>query len=899
MQERFHLNPFLNSDSPAAGGTARAGDAGLALSQLLNTLPLAFFVVDTHHTITLASKQAADLWGMGPAHLTGICLKQFFIRVGHPEIYEAASQLLGKKEAEKVTFFALPQHKWIEVAVVPAAAGSQLIFTDVTATRAAAERQRALQQVLDVVPDLYLILSAGLTIEMVSDAYLAATRTHREDLEGQNAYDWLRYAQDRQGEQALLNTLASFQKVLQTKKPDMMPVQHYNVPGEKGQLELRFWSPINTPVLDEQGQVSFIIHKVNDITDLVRSQHKARKLVGRNIQLNQLIEHAGRVEAESRVARRRLEEAQQIGHTGSFEWTSGSESIYWSDELYRIYGLAPQRTAMTLDRFLNYTHPEDREGLEAEMRKSRQQARRFRLSHRIIRADGEVRFLNRQTESFADAQGLVTTIQGTIQDITELKEAEAEIISGKALLQSVFDASANGIYLARAVRNEQRDIVDFEFRLTNQAFLQLLGQEATGKRYHDLYPHDQEAGMFDKLKKVVETGTRIDEELSYGPDNLKKWFHMMAVKLEEGVVVTLEDITPRKQQQEAITKHLSILQQSEDLARLGSWEYDVPTDTFLGSEGMYLLFGLPPGTAVSPEIYRQYAQTRDLAVAETIVHHIRHHQPFEETLRVKIGRSRKTIRIKAAVIPDLKGNPAKVLGVDLDITEVSRLEHENLTMKLKQQKKLMLAILEAQETERKRIAEGLHNGVGQLLYAAKLTLDQVPLDRQVPDLTQLAGYKQAVDQLLLEAISETRRISHALMPGLLEELGLEESLHDICRKYSSDSLDLQCQVHKMNRPLEKHLQLAVFRITQELANNIVKHAGASKGSIQLCQKDRSLALLAEDNGVGFTPHPGAAQGMGLKAIRDRVNLLNGTMEIDSQINKGTLISIYLPLRPGI
>jgi PAS domain S-box-containing protein len=216
----------------------------------------------------------------------------------------------------------------------------------------------------------------------------------------------------------------------------------------------------------------------------------------------------------------------------------------------------------------------------------------------------------------------------------------------------------------------------------------------------------------------------------------------------------------------------------------------------------------------------------------------------------------------------------------------------DITEHKRQEEGLMLAIQEAQEAERKRISEGLHNGVAQLLYAAKLKLDQISWDMET---ARLAEYKKQVDHFLLEAISETRRISHELMPGILGEMGLEAAIEDIGCNLSDARLDLQCRVYPLDHPMEKHLQLAIYRIVQELANNIVKHAGATKASIQLRQQKGYLVLLAEDNGVGFEPKADHPQGIGLKAIRDRVSLLQGTMEIDSRPNTGTLISIYLPL----
>jgi signal transduction histidine kinase len=95
--------------------------------------------------------------------------------------------------------------------------------------------------------------------------------------------------------------------------------------------------------------------------------------------------------------------------------------------------------------------------------------------------------------------------------------------------------------------------------------------------------------------------------------------------------------------------------------------------------------------------------------------------------------------------------------------------------------------------------------------------------------------------------------------------------------------------------MEKHLQVAIYRMAQELANNIVKHAGATQASIVVREEADFIILQGEDNGKGFDTGQDKTNGQGLKSIRDRVKLLNGTMEMESRAGVGSLISIYLPL----
>jgi signal transduction histidine kinase len=198
-------------------------------------------------------------------------------------------------------------------------------------------------------------------------------------------------------------------------------------------------------------------------------------------------------------------------------------------------------------------------------------------------------------------------------------------------------------------------------------------------------------------------------------------------------------------------------------------------------------------------------------------------------------------------------------------------------------------VLEAQETERGRMAESLHNGLGQILYAAKLQLNQLLAG---PAPTALAR----ADQLLANAIRQTRTLSHELVPTVLNEFGLAAALLDVCRGLRSPQLRFECTVELDEaQPLPQPLQLAVYRMAQELAQNVVKHAHATQASLALETVPGFVLLRAEDNGVGFVPMPPAGSGIGLRTIRNRVALLGGTVDLGSSPNFGTYVRIRFPL----
>ena len=135
------------------------------------------------------------------------------------------------------------------------------------------------------------------------------------------------------------------------------------------------------------------------------------------------------------------------------------------------------------------------------------------------------------------------------------------------------------------------------------------------------------------------------------------------------IVVVVQDITAQKKSEEEIAKQHNILKQAEELAKIGSWEYNIKTKEFLWSDGMYALFNINKGTQVSPAIYPDHATEKDLGVAEKIVNDIEiSFQPLEETIYLKIDGEIKAIKIKATPLKNNKGEPEKMLGVNMDIT---------------------------------------------------------------------------------------------------------------------------------------------------------------------------------------------------------------------------------------
>ncbi|MFD1871101.1 PAS domain-containing protein [Hymenobacter bucti] len=540
----------------------------------------------------------------------------------------------------------------------------------------------------------------------------------------------------------------------------------------------------------------------------------------------------------------------------------------------------------------------------------------YELEHRVYRADGTEGWVASRAVPLLDAQGELAEWIGTATDITARKQAQQqlaelnahleqlvaertyELQQNRDLLRSVFDTSLLSMSVLHAVRDEAGRVQDFRINLVNRELERETGRtDLVGKLYAQEYPGVRLTGIYDLMLRTLATGRPQGMEYFYDYEGFNQWFSCQFVRMGDALVATNLDITERKNAEQERIKNLRLLEQAEAVAGLGSWDYELATGAMRWSDGMYQLLGLPLGQPVTPAIYLDHVVDADRPRAEQLVRQLTTGAADAEgILHLRVGGQVKTVRLKAVVLHDEAGQPARVLGVDLDISQLQRLEQENLRLRLSQQQALFEAVQAAQEAERRRIAEGLHNGIGQILYATKLRLDQL---RPLPGGAWQPAHREA-DKLLGEAIRQTRTLSHELVPLVLEEFGLAAALQDICHKMSSPQRRLHClvQLDAEVAPLAPALQLALYRMAQELAQNIVKHAlGATEASLELETMPGAVLLRAEDNGPGFATPPAASTGLGLRSIRDQVTLLGGAMQVGTHPRAGAYVRIRIPLRP--
>ena len=649
------------------------------------------------------------------------------------------------------------------------------------------------------------------------------------------------------------------------------------------------------PVLNEDGE---LVEWFGTATDITARKHTEEAL---------------------RLSEARLSLALQAGRMGSFEWTSEGNRITLSAMSEEVLGLHPGTEIATSEAFFALVHPDDRARHQATFDEAGGTGHDFHSIYRVVRPrDGAVRWMEERGMGTQEPGTNGVCLRGVHWDVTgpvlaqqQLAEFNArleqrvarrtrELQASRDLLQSVFDTNLIAMSVQEAVRDETGAIQDFRLRLVSRELARETGRtDLVGKLYAQEYPGIREAGIFELAVRTVETGEPHGMEYHYRHEGFDKWFACQFVKLGDGIVATNLDITERRTAEQERLKNLRLLEQAEAVAGLGSWDYDLASQTMRWSDGMYQLFGRPVGSPAAPADYLALVVPDDQARAEQLVRRLATGAgDFEETLRLRVHGQVKTVRMKAVVFHNEQQQAVRVLGVDLDISELQRLEHDNLRLRLRQQRVLFEAVQAAQEAERKRMADSLHNGIGQMLYATKLRLDQLHAPLLGTDPT-LAAARQEADRLLSEAIRQTRALSHELVPMVLAEFGLATALKDVCRNMSTPQLRLRCQLvlDEAAAPLTPALQMALYRMAQELAQNIIRHApGATDAGVELETMPGWVLLRAEDNGPGFAPATADERpGLGLRSIRDRVALLGGQLETGSRAAGGAYVRIRIPL----
>ncbi|HEY0742542.1 MAG TPA: ATP-binding protein [Chryseosolibacter sp.] len=489
---------------------------------------------------------------------------------------------------------------------------------------------------------------------------------------------------------------------------------------------------------------------------------------------------------------------------------------------------------------------------------------------------------------------------------------ERELRESQELLKSVIQSDVVALSVLKPIHHGD-EIVDFEWILANK--LQKVvagGQNVVGKRYRQVFSSVHHSGTFEILKGVFETGERTVNEFYYEDKNIRGWFRGVYAKVNELLIVSSEDITARRKAELELLKHFRILQQTETVAGIGSWESVPSANEFSCSDGMYRLFEMDRQDAFTPESYLKFVIDADRPIAEKIVRHLTIDPvSFEEVIRIKPNGKEKTLKVRPVAVPDNDGKLSKLLGVDFDITAHAESEYlRELNSKLK----------EFDRAKTEFFSNVSHE------FRTPLTLLLGPLqdlirmrDEKHPDSnTQKLemAYRNALRlQKLVNTLLDFSRIEAGKLEAFFQPTDLGVFTLEVAGVFRSaierSGLKFITRAQEINEPIYVNHDMWE-KIVLNLLSNAFKFTTHGKIELTLRSRKKHVQLHVRDTGVGISKdnipkiferfkrvatapartHEGS--GIGLALVKELVSVHGGTIRVKSREGAGSEFIITIP-----
>ena len=230
--------------------------------------------------------------------------------------------------------------------------------------------------------------------------------------------------------------------------------------------------------------------------------------------------------------------------------------------------------------------------------------------------------------------------------------------------------------------------------------------------------------------------------------------------------------------------------------------------------------------------------------------------------------------------------------------------------KLKQQAKFNLqlmnhkqqaakSVIEAGEKERQRIAQDLHDGVGQLMSATKMNLSAFENQMKFSNVKDRNSLEEIIN-LVDTSCKEVRYVSHSMMANVLLKNSLASALQSLIDPLNNKGIEIHLFTEGIDEKMDADLEIVLYQVIQECINNVIKHAKATNLDITILKDEKEISATVEDNGVGFKVDPlGISEGLGMQSIKARVDYLGGTVDFESTPGHGMLVAIHIPLSQNI
>ncbi len=550
--------------------------------------------------------------------------------------------------------------------------------------------------------------------------------------------------------------------------------------------------------------------------------------------------------------------------------------------------------------WMNAFHPDDR--LKEEWRAALAAGEPFEKEARLRRADGQYRWFLIRAVPLRDRQRNVVRWYGTSTDIEDLKRAEDRV---RLIINTM-------PMMAWTLRPD--GVVDFvNQRSLDYAGLSLAEQIENPTR--TIHPEDLPRVMKKWLADMAAGESSEDEMRMRRADGQYRWFLVRTAPLRDeqgnlvkwyGVCIDIED---RKRAEEALRsteseqRHIAAqlerergrLVEAQEVAKMGSWEAELPSLNVIWSEQTHRIFETDPSRFHPTRAeFREFIHPEERAkVDAALVASLGKRSPSTVEYRIVMPDGRvKVLEERWQAFHDEEGKPIRVAGTCRDVTEAVRAEEEL--------RRLSGQLLRLQDEERRRIARDLHDSTGQDLVALATTLSQ--LHALIPSSSRKSRKLASQCQALADqCIRDVRTLSYLLHPPMLDEAGLEDAIRHYAGGFTERTgIEVELEISPRLGRMKPHAELALFRVVQESLTNIQRHSGSLKAKIRTERGPGKFTLEISDKGSGIsgslrrrngkTPF---GFGVGIPSMHERVALIGGELDIESS-GGGTTVRVTIP-----
>ena len=639
------------------------------------------------------------------------------------------------------------------------------------------------------------------------------------------------------------------------------------------------WCLLTTSaVRDEAGNIDYLAAVIQDVTDRKAAEQA----------LSALEQEQRRLAEQAEMERTRLAEAQAVAKIGSWETRFPELRVSWSAETHRIFGTDAGSFQPTHEKFLAFVHPDDREAVNAAFTASIGARASQMIQHRIVLADGCVKFVEERWRTFLDDQGQAMRAVGTCQDITDKKTAERD----RAQLAAIVDSSSDAIIS----RDLDGNIVSW-----NAAAEHMFGwtaEEAIGQPALIITPPEL-LGKFSHLRdrallgetvypfeteRMRKDGARFDVQVSFS-----------AVKDNQGKVVgvamIVRDISERKAAEKRTADLLQYAQTLLDNSPIAIVTYKTSGEAVSANPALARILGATI-EQVRLQNFRQievWKNTGLLAVADWA---LANETPQETEIHATSSFGRE-IWLHCWLIPFRFFDEPHLLCFFEDIRE-RKLAEAALRDYAERMRQMSQRLSVVEDNERRNIHRELHDQIGAGLSALKLDLSLIGSMLDAEAKKTIGIRLQRAQQLTGETITRIRDVMGELRPPALDDFGLLAALRAHAQPFAERlNIPVEVKGDAIEPRLTISAETALFRIAQEALTNVAKHARARKVLITLSSAPDRVMLVIADDGTGFDAGEKNPQreSWGLHTMRERAMAIGAELRIKSSSGSGTRVIV--------